>query len=320
MKYLLLSCFLLCQLVVKAQVLHTYKDTVTNFHIGMPEKWKYQAYPDSPAVKLIVSDMDNAADKPAPDNFLVTIFPDPGSTVDSAFYLLHSITGGNRLQDIDTGSYRVDGERMLWFEDVHIGETVDDTLCGSYFVMYRKETVYVLTCITSPARFKGSRELFHRIAQTFKISFPPKKEVLILTLPEVEKWREVSEDNNSSSGHYIRQLLPAGQTIDEWNSLITVLTTRLANKLDIETLLEIDEDEAKSENKDAGYTVLSKGNDWILSKVEVTGLQPETIIQYTLHRSYWLHLVNITFRQSPLPADVVEKWSRTFRAGRLVME
>ena len=135
MKYFLLSCFLLCQLVVKAQVLHTYRDTVTNFHIGMPEKWKYQAYPDSPAVKLVVSDMDNAASKPAPDNFLVTIFPDPGSTVDSAFYLLHSITGGDRLQDIDTGSYRVDGERMLWFEDLRIGGTSNDTICASYFLM-----------------------------------------------------------------------------------------------------------------------------------------------------------------------------------------
>jgi hypothetical protein len=184
MKFLFLCCFLLCQLVVKAQVLHIYKDTITNFHIGMPEKWKYRVYPDSSAVRLEVSDMDNADGEPIPDNFRVTIFPDPGSTIDSAFFLLHSVTSGDRVQLVDTGSYKVDGEKMLWFEDVHIGETLNDTLCASYFLMYRKETVYVITCITSSSRFKKSRELFHRIAQTFKISFPSKRELLILTFPE----------------------------------------------------------------------------------------------------------------------------------------
>lgn len=189
MKYALLVCCLLWQMTIKAQSFYIYRDSVDNFSIGVPETWKYQATPDSPSLKITGVNVASMVEKRVPDNFNVAIFKHPGLNVDSAFSLLQRMTKGNRLQAVkDTGTYWVNGVKMRWFEDMHEVPGRHDTLCGSYFIVYRKDKVYLITGITRFSRSEQSRELFHQIAQSFQLLKPagrtvPKK----TTLPETEK-------------------------------------------------------------------------------------------------------------------------------------
>jgi hypothetical protein len=179
MKYFLLVCCLLWQMAVKAQSFYIYRDSVDNFSIGVPETWKYQATPDSPSLKITGVNVSSMAEKRVPDNFNVAIFRHPGLNVDSALLLLQKMTKSNRLQAVkDTGTYWVNGVKMRWFQDMHEVPNLNDTLCGSYFVVYQKGRVYMITGITRLSRFEQSRDLFHQIAQSFELLKPTKVPML----------------------------------------------------------------------------------------------------------------------------------------------
>ncbi len=178
MKYLLLVCCLLWQMSIKAQSFYIYKDTVSNFSISVPETWKYQATPDSPSMKIAGVNVSSMDEKRVPDNFNVAIFRHPGLNVDSALSLLQRMTKKNRLETVkDTGTYWVNGEKMRWFEDMHELPNMNDTLCGSYFVVYRKSMVYMITGITRFSRLEESRDLFHQIAQSFELLKPSRPQL-----------------------------------------------------------------------------------------------------------------------------------------------
>lgn len=173
---------------VKAQSFYIYKDTVSNFSISVPETWKYQATPDSPSMKIAGVNVSSMDEKRVPDNFNVAIFKHPGLNVDSALLLLQKMTKRNRLQPVkDTGTYWVNGEKMRWFEDMHEVPNMNDTLCGSYFVVYRRGLVYMITGITRFSRLGESRDLFHQIAQSFQILKPAVKTTPQRPLPKAAK-------------------------------------------------------------------------------------------------------------------------------------
>ncbi|PWV56318.1 hypothetical protein [Chitinophaga sp. S165] len=193
MKYLLVICCLLWQMSVKAQSFYIYKDTVSNFSISVPETWKYQATPDSPSMKIAGVNVSSMDEKRVPDNFNVAVFKHPGLNTDSAFSLLQKMTKRNRLQAVkDTGTYWVNGEKMRWFEDMHAVPNMNDTICGSYFVVYRKGFVYMITGISRISRLKESRDLFHQIAQSFELLKPGGKTIPQRTLPKAAKSKGVT--------------------------------------------------------------------------------------------------------------------------------
>jgi hypothetical protein len=319
MKYFFLCCCLLLQIVTKAQLLYSYKDTVHRYSIGIPEKWKYWTKSDSSTlIKLLVYDMDQDSTKRIPDNFNITIIDQPAINIDSAFYRLAYFTAHSRLQMLDTGSYIVDKKKMLWFDDVHIGENLKDTFCASDFVVYNDDKVYLITCTTNPLRFSKSRELFHRIAQTFKVALPPKHESLKIDFPTDRTWMILGETNDSTM-HFM-QVMPTDENAEHWTTVINFVTTKNPIKQSIQKTLETYKANLKEEYKDARFTLLSKGDDWGLFKTESIRPTPEASLYYVLQTSSSLHTVSLTVPHSTLSADISKKWTDIFLKRKLVVE
>lgn len=318
MKYFFLCCCLLLQVVTKAQLLYPYKDTVHRYTIGIPEKWRYWIRNDGTPIKLLVYGTDKDSTKRIADNFNLSIIDQPGIDVDSAFQLVAYFTSQTRLQVQDTGSYMVNGKRMLWFDDVHLSESRKDTLCASDFVVYHDSKVYVITCTTTPSRMSNSRELFHRVAQTFKVALPPMYETLKIDFPTDRKWKIQSETDDSTM-HFM-QVLPTNETAEHWTNVINFITFkgRIAQSID-ETLLSY-KAQIKEGDKGAKFTQLSKGDNWVLFKVESNHLPAAATLYYVLQTNSAVHTVSITVSQLTLSDDIAKEWADIFRKGKLVTE
>lgn len=321
MKYFFLFCSLLLQIVAKAQLLYPYKDTVNSFYIGIPEKWKYWKTPGDPGVKLKVYDVNENTDttKWTPDNFNINIVEQPGIDVEKAYYHLTNFTAQSRLQITDTGSYVVNGQKMLWFDDIRIGRIRKDTLHGSSFVVYDNNRAYVITCSSRPAHFPENRKLFHRIAQTFNTKVARPQESFKITFPTDRKWTIAYEADDSVM--HILQVLPADESAAKWNTALTFVTAKTAQKGNFEKTLEALKAQMKKEAGSSRYALLSKGENWALIKVETNDpKQQEASLYYVLQGNPWLHMTNITAKLAELPADMINKWSDIFREGKLVVE
>lgn len=316
MKYFFLCCCLLLQVVTKAQLLYPYKDTVHKYIIGIPEKWRYSTRNDGTPVKLLVYCFDKDSSKRIADNFNLSIIDQPGINLDSAFHLVAYFTSQTRLQILDTGSYMVNGKRMLWFDDVHLNESGKDTLCASDFVVYHDNKVYVITCTTTPLRISQSRTLFHKIAQTFKVGLPPIYEALKIDFPKDRTWKIQSETDDSTM-HFM-QVLPTNETAEHWNNVINFVTVKGKIAQSIEEILLNYKAQLKEEDKESQFTQLSKGDNWALFKVESN--HPPATLYYVLQTNSAVHTVSITVSQPKLSDDILKKWADIFLKGKLVME
>ncbi|MBC9933005.1 hypothetical protein [Chitinophaga qingshengii] len=318
MKYFFLLYCLLLQLTTKAQTLFSYKDSIHRYVIGIPEKWKYWKKNDSTHINLLVYDMEKNPTNDFADNFNITIFHHPNINVDSALYILASLTAHSRLSMLDTGSYMVDGKRMLWFDDVHIGPKAQDTLCASDFIVYNDSKVYIITCTTTPQRFATSRDLFHRVAQSFKVSLPPAYESLKIDFPTDVTWKIQSETDDSTT--HAMQLLPIDESAEQWTRCINLVTIKQKVQQKIEQTILSYKTQVKESYPDAHFTVLSKGGNWGLFKVETNHPKPEASLFYVLQTDASMHTISITFPKPTLSDDLLDKWTKIFRNGKLVME
>lgn len=318
MKYFFLCCCLLLQVVTKAQLLYPYKDTVHKYIIGVPEKWRYSVRNDGTPLKLLVYGVDKDSAKRIADNFNLSIIDQPGINVDSAFRLLVYFTSERRLEVLDTGSYIVNGKRMLWFDDVHLNESRRDTLCASNFIVYHDNKAYVITCSTTPSRISQSRNLFHRIAQTFKVGLPPMYESLKIDFPTDRTWKIQSETDDSTM-HFM-QVLPTNETAEHWTNVINFITFKERTTQSIEETFLSYKAQIKEGDKGARFTQMSKGDNWILFKVESNQSPAAATLYYVLQTNSAVHTVSITISQSTLSDDISKKWADIFRKGKLVME
>jgi len=318
MKYFFLCCCLLLQLATKAQILYSYKDSVHRYAIGIPEKWQYWKRNDSTRINLLVYDMEKYPTKEVADNFNITIFDHPNINVDSALYILATLTARSRLSMLDTGSYNVDGKRMLWFDDVHLSANTKDTLCASDFVLYHDSKVYIITCTTTPSRFSKSKDLFHRVAQSFKVPLPPTYESLKIDFPTDRTWKIQSETDDSTM--YFMQVLPIDESAEQWTNCINLVTVKQKMPQRIEQILSYYKTQVEEKYNKARFTQLSKGGNWGLFKVETTHPTPEASLYYVLQTDSSVHTISISFTQPTLSDDLSKKWTNIFRNGRLVME
>ncbi|WP_212004512.1 hypothetical protein [Chitinophaga sp. HK235] len=318
MRYFFLCLsLLLLQHVAKAQLLYPYKDTTYNFSIGIPEKWQYWAKPDSPIVKFMVYDMSmDDSGMRVHNNFNISVINHPGLGVDSAFIYMAYATAKNRLQALDTGSYVVDGKKMLWLDDAHLGVTMKDTLCASYFVVYSNNKVYLITCSTTPLRFSESRELFHRVAQTFKTDLPAPQEVLQIDFPKNRVW-QINMETDDSTMH-LRQVLPVDETPDQWTMAISSIAIKNPKQESMENFLTQYQTQIAKESKGAKFTLLEKTAQHLLFKIENTGA--ESSLSYLVRGTSRLHQVILSIKQETLPAETTKQWTEIFKKAKPVME
>ncbi|MGO4293165.1 hypothetical protein [Chitinophaga sp. RAB17] len=318
MKYIFLCCCLLLQLTTKAQTLYSYKDSLHRYAIGIPEKWKYWKRNDSTRINLLVYDMEKHLTNEIADNFNITIFKHPSINADSALYILASLTARARLSMLDTGSYTVDGKRMVWFDDVHVGSNFKDTLCASDFILYNDSKVYIITCTTTPSRFSTSKDLFHRVAQSFKVPLPPLYESLRIDYPTDITWKIQNETDDSIT--HVMQLLPINESAEQWTSCINLVTIKQKAQQRIEQTLSSCKAQVNEKYTNAHFTLLSKGENWGLFKIETSHPTPEATLYYVLQTGLSVHTISIAFTQPILSDDLLKRWTRIFRNGKLVME
>lgn len=320
MRYFFLCSLLLLQIVTQAQLLYPYKDTTNNYYIGLPEKWRYWTITDNPNVSMLAKDVSSVTDssKQFPDNINVTIVSHPGVDVDSAFIYLTTATSLSRLEMLDTGSYIVNGKKMLWFDDVHIGGPNKDTLSASDFIICSNNRACIITCTSTAARFPGKRELFHRVAQTFKADLPAKQELIKIALPVDPKWKIIL-DNDDSTMHF-KQLLPVGETTDHWTTVISFISDKKSGNESLKSILARYSTQMKQTCKSPKYTLLSQSETSALFKVECTDDDPESNLCYLVRGTTRWHILDFAIHQGTLPEAEAKKWTEIFRQSKIVIE
>lgn len=320
MRYFFLCSLLLLQIATRAQLLYPYKDTTYNYYIGLPEKWRYWTITDNPNVSMLAKDVSSVTDssKQFPDNINVTIVGHPGGDVDSAFIYLTAATSHSRLEMLDTGSYIVNGKKMLWFDDVHIGGPNKDTLSASDFIICSNNRAYIITCTSTAARFPGKRELFHRVAQTFKPDLPAKQELIKIALPVDPKWKIIL-DNDDSTMHF-KQLLPINETTDRWTTVISFISDKKSGNESLKSILARYSTQMKQTCKSAKYTLLSQSETSALFKVECTDDNPESNLCYLVRGITRWHILDFAIHQGTLPEAEAKKWTEIFQQSKIVIE
>jgi hypothetical protein len=321
MRYFFLCSLLLLQVVVThAQLLYPYKDTTNDYYIGLPEKWRYWRITDNPNVTMMARDDSPLADssKQFADNINVAIMKYPGIEVDSAFFYLAAATSPNRLEILDTGSYVVNGKKMLWLDDVHIGGHQNDTLSASMFVVCSKDKAYLITCTSTAVRFPTKRALFHQMAQTFKSDLPAKQELIKIALPVDRKWK-INLDNDDSTKHF-KQIIPSTESPDHWTTVISFISEKNSEKENMKSILTKYSALLKQTYRNPKYTLLSQSEKSALFKIESTEDDPESNLCYLVRGTTRWHILNLSIHQGSLPADVVKQWTEIFRQSEIVIE
>lgn len=317
MKYLLVSICLLLRLSTKAQLLYPYQDKLKNFSIAIPENWLYWNNSDSLKVSLVVRNKEMVNNKPVSDNFNVNIIPHSVLNVDSAFFLLANFTAQNRLAMLDTGHYIVDGKKILWFEDVHVNKSTSDTLCAADFVMYGNNKVYVLTCTTTAERFKQSRDLFHKVAQTFKTDLPAPHEVFNLDFPTDIKWQKTEETQDTIMSTY--QVLPINENTAHWTQLIQFTRMFNASKASISATVNALKSNAKTEFKNPVIKVLFVESDKALIEMENPAEQM-SILYYLVAAKTDMHMITYIAHKPQFLDTDINRWTAILKAGKVVIE
>ncbi|NIG56528.1 hypothetical protein [Chitinophaga sp. Cy-1792] len=315
MRYLLLLTCLLTQIMVKAQQLHPYNDYVHNFSLSIPEKWRYWKNLDSIHVLLLAQNPD------APkihDNYNVTVVMDPGSNVDSSFAHLMYYTSINRLKVLDTGTYVVDGKRIRWYEDIHLGRSGIDTIVAFNFLLYNKDRAYLLTCATTPNRRKLVKPLFHSIAQTFKTGLPIPVEVLKIDLSGDTQWEKVAENGNELVSSY--QLAPAGESLKNWTRLLNFTTIKSAAATDISAILSNMKAQAEKEYTAPAITILANDPNYGMIKIETNESSNEANLFFIRKGDAGIHMIGYMVHRPQFNPGEAEHWQELFMKGKLVIE
>lgn len=320
MRYFFLCSLLLLQVVTHAQLLYPYKDTTNNYYIALPEKWRYWRITDNPHVTMTARDDSPLADssKKFADNINIAIISYPGVEVDSAFIYLATATSAGRLEVLDTGSYMVNGKKMLWFDDVHIGGPKKDTLSASDFVVCSNNRAYVITCTSTAARFPTRRALFHQVAQTFKSDLPGKQELIKIALPLDRRWK-VNLDNDDSTMHF-KQIIPLSESPDQWTTVISFISEKNSEKENMKSILTKYSALLKQTCRNPSYTLLSQSEKSALFKIECTEDDPESNLCYLVRGTTRWHILDLSIHQGSLPADVIKQWTEIFRQSEIVIE
>ncbi|MFB6456266.1 hypothetical protein ACE38W_13420 [Chitinophaga sp. Hz27] len=315
MRYLLLSLFLFLQLNVSAQQLHPYKDYVHNFSLSLPDKWHYWKNLDSINVLLLVQNPE------APrihDNYNVTVVMDPGSNVDSSFAHLMYYTAGNRLKVIDTGTYIVDGKRVRWYEDLHVGRLKKDTIASFNFLLYNMDRAYLLTCATTPDRRKLVKPLFHSIAKTFKTDLHLPSEVFKIDLNGDTQWEIVAENKNEQVSNY--QMVPAGESVKSWTKLLNFTIVKSAASTDISAILANMKAQAEKQYTNPAITILANDPNYGLIKIETNDTVNEANLFFIRKGDAAIHMIGYIVHRPRFNTGEAEHWQEVFMKGKLVIE
>lgn len=320
MRYFLLCSLLLLQVVTHAQFLYPYKDTTYNYYIGLPEKWRYWSITNNPNIILLAKDESLAADssKQFADNINVAIMNYPGIEVDSAFFYLFAAMSTGRMEILDTGSYVVNGKKMLWWDDVRIGGTQNDTLSTSGFVVCSKDRAYLITCMSTAARFPTRRALFHQVAQTFKSDLPAKQELIKIALPPDRRWKIIL-DNDDATMH-LKQILPLSESTDHWTTLVTFISEKNSGNESLESMITRYSTHFKQTCKNPKYTLLSQSENSALFKVECPEEDPESNLCYLVKGPTRWHILYFGLHQGTLPEDSIKQWTEIFQHSETVIE
>lgn len=320
MRYFFVCCLLLLQVIARAQVLYPYKDTTYHYMIGLPEKWMHWTKTNTPNLSMIakdVSHLKDAGEAVVPDNINVAVISQPGIEVDRALTYLTTGTAQSRLRMLDTGSYMVNGKKMLWFDDIHIGGPQNDTLSSSDFVVCSNGKAYVITCTTTAARFSEVRKLFHLIAQTFKTDLPAKQELIQIAFPHDTKWKTLQERDDSTM--HFKQLVPVSETVDYQTTVISISEKKSYDK-PLASMLTLYTTALEQSCGHPVYSLLSQSETSALFKIECDEKNVESSLCYLVRGATRWHLLTLAIHQGTMPADVTLQWSEIFRQSKIVME
>jgi hypothetical protein len=170
MRYILVILFTICIIPSNGQSLVTYKDTINNFSISLPEGWKYGVNQDYPAIKLVAYRVPLSALDTVRDNLNINIFETPGNDLDKTFAeFLKALPDAKDFKLLDSGDTTFNGTHFKWLVETHKNKNNSVQMHNYDFVTFKDGKTYILTMVTFSYAYEGLKPLFDKIAGSFTL-------------------------------------------------------------------------------------------------------------------------------------------------------
>ncbi|SFW66696.1 hypothetical protein [Chitinophaga sancti] len=304
----------------------TFRDTVNKFSIELPAGWKYKIPATPPTIKLVAF-ADVEASQKVRDNFNVNVLEEAGSNLAAVTAkLLEYISAAEGYKLLDSGRLHNNAQPIFWMDETHVVKQNNTTVFSTVFVIYDTDKVYIYTATGDKDRISTAKPFFHRIGSTLKTGLAIRRETLKMVVPGLSSWKILFEGEDSVN--YIKQLIPANETKENWQTTINQTFVKGIKVEKIHQVVDIFVTASKSETNLTKTTIINEvegpGQKWALFKAETpyypNDPRPESQLYYLLQGKDGVHVAFVAIREKQLSPEFVKKWTEIFRKSSLVYE
>ena len=170
MKQLLTYLLLLISIYSDGQDLVEYKDTINNFSIGIPIGWRYGVLKNYPSIKIFAQQVQKDTSNKLFVNYNLNIYNSSDSTFENAYTdFISSISQAINSKIIDSGNTVINTTRYEWIIEGHQNKLAPISMRNYVFMTFKKGVCYVLTMVAPEKEFDLYKNLFDKIAGSFKL-------------------------------------------------------------------------------------------------------------------------------------------------------
>lgn len=326
MSRLFIIAWLLFPLSANCQAFTTFRDTVNKFSIELPAGWKYKIPDTPPNVKLIAfADVD--AGQKVRKNFNVNVLDEPGSNFAAVrAKLMQYISAAEAYKVLDSGSLHNNAQDVFWLDETHLNKQNNVLVFATIFLIYDGDKVYMYTATGDKDSITTTKPFFHRIGNTLKTGQALRRETLKIAVPALSAWKVAFEGEDAVS--YVKQLLPAKETSDNWQTMIYQTFVKGVKVEKIHQAVETFVAASKKETSLTKTTIIQEvegpGQKWALFKAETpyypNDPHPESQLYYLLQGKDGVHVAFVAIKQKQLSPEFINKWTEIFKKSQLVYE
>ena len=151
-------------------------------------------------------------------------------------------------------------------------------------------------------------------------------ESFVLDWPQNGNWK-VGADQVNEQQRVIDFIHP-NETIEKWTELANMSTVKGVKGVKVDTAMNFVFEQARLNSPKAKLTFIEKDEiavyPWIIFTVEAPGFvndeTPESQLWYIIQGKQSLYTNFIAIKKATIPADLKEKWTKFFKAGKIVSQ
>ncbi|WP_345947838.1 hypothetical protein ABDD95_13380 [Mucilaginibacter sp. PAMB04274] len=148
------------------------------------------------------------------------------------------------------------------------------------------------------------------------------QETLRLFLPSEYNWKLGSDQE--SGKNRMMELIPKNETLNNWSIIVTTVSMKGVKNMKLDPIMNAIFEKTKSRTPQSKLRIIERKdsgtNPWIIFKIE-PGLNvknPESQLYYIFQGNQNLYNNFVAVKKDMLGPLLVEKWTKAFKASKLV--